>query len=587
MKFRSLTSALAALAVVVGITISAGTPAAAVPGDARIYGKVTDSVTGAPLDNVCVVNGPVASVCWTRTNTVGDYEVIIPGLTGVNFQTNIQFFRTGYNTRSDNVTVTGGSNLELNVTMVSQTPGQPPPPATPPCNPCIGNPPPPGPPTPTFTVYLPNIVRMLGGRYGWHTPFIIQNVGTASTQLDVKYYKFSDGSLVATRTATVLPGRSFVGSPNDEGDLPADTQFSVVITSVGSPVVAVVNEHQGGPGITPEALSYSGFSSGSTKVNLPLVSKMAGGWLTTMIMQNLGTAMTTVTGTFRRVDGTGTPVTISRAVQPGRSQFIDPRSESALTDGAEYSVTFAATEPFAVVANAHNDLPGSPAPMGDSFNGIPNVTNTTTYSPYVPKNADGVGRSSRVVIQNAGTTAATPSITLRAYVGGGTTTVTAPSIEPGASFSFVPTVTDGEYSMVVAGGTFAVVTTAISPATAMFYTGTNTLATKLYMPNVTRTLSGGAGDPGWTTPILIQSADATAATLRWYRFSDGSLVTTQNLTFASGATVRVDPRTVPGLTDNTQYAVVLESTGSVVAIVTELNLLAGDNAMIYKAFLQP
>ena len=51
--------------------------------------------------------------------------------------------------------------------------------------------------------------------------------------------------------------------------------------------------------------------------------------------------------------------------------------------------------------------------------------------------------------------------------------------------------------------------------------------------------------------------------------------------------VRRRARLVLGLTDNTQYAVVLDSPGQVVAIVTELNLLAGDNAMIYKAFLAP
>ena len=579
MKLRALIAALAALAVVVGITLSAGTPASALHG--RIIGKVTDSTTGVPLKDVCITVGPPIR-CWTATNAQGDYVVDLTAIGPDGQSWELYYLRTGYVTTNKTYVVNGDTAGDM--TLVSNNPGTPPPTTTP--VPGLVQQPPAGPPPPTFTVYLPNITRMLGGRYGWHTPFIIQNVGTVATDLSVKYYRFTDGSLVATRTATVQPGRSFVGSPNDEGDLPADAQFSVVITSTGAPVVAVVNEHQGGPGITLEALSYSGFSGGSTKVNLPLVSKMVGGWLTTMIIQNLGVGTTTVTGTFKRLDAAGS-ATITRVIQPGRSQFIDPRSEPSLVDGAEYAVTFTSPEQFAVVANAHNDLAGSPAPMGDSYNGVPNVIGTTTYAPYVPKNTDGVGRSSRVVIQNAGTVAATPSITLRAFVGDATSTVTAPSIEPGASFSFVPTVADGEYSMVVAGGTFAVVTTAISPATAMFYTGTSTPATKLYMPNVTRTLSGGAGDPGWTTPILLQSADATAATLRWFRFSDGSLVTTQAVVLTAGQTTRIDPRTVTGLSDNTQYAVTLDSPGQVVAIVAELNLLAGDNAMIYKAFLQP
>ena len=580
MKLRALISALAAVAVVIGITLSAGTPANALHG--RIIGKVTDATTGVPLKDVCVTLGPPIR-CWTATNASGDYVVDLRDLGPDGQSWELYYLRTGYVTTNRTYIVNGDTNGDI--TLTSNNPGTPPPATTP--VPGLVQQPPAAPPPPTFTVYLPNITRMLGGRYGWHTPFIIQNVGTVSTDLTVRYYNFTDGSHVATRTSTILPGRSFVGSPNDEGDLPENAQFSVVITSAGAPVVAVVNEHQGGPGITPEALSYSGFSTGSTKVNLPLVSKMASGWLTTMIIQNLGAATTSVTATFQRIDAAGT-ASISRVVQPGRSQFIDPRSESALANGGEYAVTFAATEPFAVVANAHNDLPGSVAPMGDSYNGVPNVTGTITYAPYIAKNTDGVGRSSRVVVQNAGTVAATPSITLRAFVGGASTTVAdVPSIQPGQSWSFVPTVADGEYSAVVSGGNFAVVATAISPTTAMFYTGTSTPATKLYMPNVTRTLTSGAGDPGWTTPILLQSADATAATLRWYRFSDGSLVTTQAVTLTAGQTTRIDPRSVTGLADNTQYAVTLDSPGQVVAIVTELNLLAGDNAMIYKGFLQP
>src|SRR5687767_10561417 len=584
MKLRAILSALVAVAIAVSVPLAS--PAEALHGKERIMGKVTEAVTGTPLDNVCVVLGPAASRCWTATNVLGDYVIDLGAIAPPGFSTPVQFFRTGYASKSIDVVVNNDTDTVVNVTLTRNDGGSgaPPPASTPPN--LVQQPPAP----PTFSVYLPNITRMLGGRYGWHTPFIVQNVGTANTSLSVKYYNFTDGSLVATRTATVLPGRSYVGSPNDDVDpiLPENSQFSVVVTSAGSPVVAVVNEHQGGPGITPEALSYSGFSTGSTKVNLPLVSKLSGGWLTTMIIQNVGAATTSVTGTFRRLDATAAPVLITRVVQPGRSQFIDPREEASLVAGGEYAVTFASAEPIAVVANAHNDLAGSPAPMGDSYNGVPNVTNTTTYAPYIPKNTDGVGRSSRVVIQNAGTTAAMPSITLRAYLGGATTTVTAPSIEPGASWAFVPTVADGEYSAVIAGGTFAVVTTAISPATAMFYTGTNTLANKLFIPNLTRKLTlDPVADPGWNTPILIQSADATAATLKWYRFADGSLVTTQVVPLTAGATTRVDPRTVVGLTDNTQYAVVLESPGQVVAIVTELNLLAGDNAMIYKAFLQP
>ena len=582
MSFRAIFRALVAIAIVASSVLATATPAAALHGKERIVGKVTDDATGTSLDNVCVVLGPSAARCFTATNVLGEYVMDLGAIAPPGFATPVQFFRTGYASVSTNVLLNNDADTVVNVTMTRNDGGSgAPPPASPPPN-LVQQP-----PTPlAFTVNLPNITRMLGGRYGWHTPFIVQNVGTGATGLTVKYYNFTDGSLVATRTATVQPGRSFVGSPNDEGDLPENAQFSVVINSTSAPVVAVVNEHQGGPGITAEALSYSGIGTGSTKVSLPLVSKLVGGWLTTMIIQNVGVNPTTVTAAFTRIDAAGS-ATITRTVLPGRSQFIDPRSESSLVDGAEYAVTLTASEPIAVVANAHNDLAGAPAPMGDAYNGVPNVTGLSTYLPYIAKNTDGIGRTSRVVIQNAGTVAAVPTLTLVPFGGGTPTLVTAPVIEPGASYAFTPAVADGEYSLKITDGTFAALATAISPATAMFNTGSSTPANKLFAPNVTRVLSGGAGDPGWTTPILIHSVNATNATLSWYRFSDGSLVATQNVLLVTGATTRVDPRTVTGLADNNQYSVVLSSGTEIVAIVTELNLSAGDNAMVYRGFLAP
>ncbi|MEK7285583.1 MAG: hypothetical protein AAB114_06970, partial [Chloroflexota bacterium] len=143
--------------------------------------------------------------------------------------------------------------------------------------------------TPTTTVYLPNITKTLGGPGGWVTPFIVQNVGTAAATLEGSFYRFSDGSLVTCRKVTGLaPGTSFADVPNNDTDLPADSQFAVVVRSFGSQVVSVVNEHQGA-GERAEALSYVGLTTGATKVALPYVAKAVGGWVTTFIIQNLGT----------------------------------------------------------------------------------------------------------------------------------------------------------------------------------------------------------------------------------------------------------------------------------------------------------
>jgi hypothetical protein len=107
---------------------------------------------------------------------------------------------------------------------------------------------------------------------------------------------------------------------------------------------------------------------------------------------------------------------------------------------------------------------------------------------------------------------------------------------------------------------------------------------RFFLPNVTRTLGGAAG---WTTPIILQSVSASGATVEWRRFSDGVLVTTQNLTMAAGSALRIDPLAVGGLSDDTQYAVTATGVGgSLAAIVIEL-ASGADNAMIYEGFGTP
>lgn len=452
--------------------------------------------------------------------------------------------------------------------------------------------------TPTATVYLPNITKTLGGPSGWVTPFIVQNVGGASTTLEVSFYRFSDGSLVTCRSVPgLLPGTSFADVPNNDIDLPDDSQFSVVVRSFGSQVVSVVNEHQGS-GDRAEALSYVGLTQGSTQVALPYVAKAVGGWTTTFVVQDLGSADALVTAAFSSADGTRT-ATLTRRIGSGRSQFVDPTVETALVAGTEYSVLLTSDQPIAVIVNAHNDAPSVARPMGFSYNGVAVAGSDPTYLPYVARNTDGIGRTTRVIVQNAGTADATPSLAFRSATGAQVSIVAPAAVRPGRSWSFDPRFTadgltacpptpsagcvpDGEHGLVVGGGTFAVLGTTLSPATAMGMVAARPAASRIYLPNITRTLGGSSG---WTTPIVLQSAGATSATLRWYRFADGLLAVTQYLpSLVSGGSVRIDPRSVAGLADDTQYAVVADFTGHASALVLELNALGGDAGMSYEGF---
>ena len=444
--------------------------------------------------------------------------------------------------------------------------------------------------TATTTVYLPNITRMLGGPDGWQTPFIVQNVGTVATDLTMSFYAFSDGTLVKTRVVTALqPGTSVFHDPNSDTELAAGGQFSVVVASTTSPIVAVVNEHQNVSNPTrQEALSYSGLSSGSTSVSLPYVADQVSGWLTTFIMQNLGSATANVTAKF--VTGT-TTVTLLRTIAPGRSGFVDPRFESQLAVGSEYGVTLTSDQPIAVVVNAHNDAASAVFPKGFSYNGVPASSLRDQFVPYVARNADTVRRSSRLLVQNSGLAAAVPHLFFRKFDTATPIGIDLPSLQPGATASFDPTtagqLADGEYSLHVTGGQFAVVDALTTQTSAMGYVSQSAFTDTIYLPNITRTLGG---PNGWTTPFIVQATSQfqQPITIKWFRFADGQLVTTQTLVgLPYGASHRVDPRAVTALTDDTQYAVVVNIPIGGQAVVTELNLSGGDGEMAYEGFAPP
>jgi len=465
---------------------------------------------------------------------------------------------------------------------------------------------------PVSSVYIPNVTKTLGGPSGWSTPFIIQNIGAASTDVEVRFLPFGSGSPVACRNVLALaPGASFADVPSNDPDLRDNSQFSVLVRAFGSDVVAVVNQ-QAGSGASQEADAYVGASTGSTTVFLPNIVRRFYGFHSPIIIQSIYISpvdtSTLVTANFVSFDGTKT-ATITRTLCCGQSQVIEPNVEPTLADGTQYAVTVTATHPIGILVNTHRDE-GVSTPVMYSVNGIASDAGAATlYGPYAVKNVAGVGRGiSTIVVENMGTASVSPTLSFTTLGGGPSTTISGPPTSPGRSWVFDPRYTggdttkaicgaaaspgclgDGEYSFVAQGsGSIAAQVNVIwesasgEPQTAAGYIAIARPSAKVYLPNLTRTLGGA---DGWTTPFVIQSAGATNVKLSWYRFSDGSLVTTQNLAVTAGSALRVDPRGVPALSDDTQYSVVLDGgSQNIAAIVTELNYSGGDGAMIYPGF---
>jgi hypothetical protein len=95
------------------------------------------------------------------------------------------------------------------------------------------------------------------------------------------------------------------------------------------------------------------------------------------------------------------------------------------------------------------------------------------------------------------------------------------------------------------------------------------------------------GTSGWTTLIYVQPGTATQATVRYYALGTGALVTSQTLALAATGT-RLDPRALPALQDNAQYAVTIDGNGgTLTAIAHEQAGVGGDASMIYEGFALP
>ena len=457
----------------------------------------------------------------------------------------------------------------------------------------------------TAVNYLPNVTKALGGPTGFTTPFIVQNSGLVATDLEIEFKRFSDGSCVWRRSiGRLAPGASFAATLVNDALLPADSQFSVVIRSFGAPIVSVVNE-QAGSGARAEAMSYDGFAEGATTVWLPNVVRRFFGYHTPIVMQNLGSAAATATVRFVPFDG-GAATTTTRTLQPGQSRFIEPNIEPGLVDGRQYAATITSTQPLAAVVNTQNDDPDVANPVAYATDGIASAA-FAAYGAYAAKNANDSGRAnttSTIVVQNVGGAAVVPAIAFTP-LGGGTTRRFArgSALAPGAAWVFDPRyangdtalpfcvtasaacLADGEYSFVAnAAGQIAAVVNVISPASAMGYSAAMRASATYDLPNVTRTLGGASG---WTTPIVLQSVTATSATLTWRSFRTG-LATSQTVTLTPPAAVKIDPRGVPGLTDDTQYSVTIAANrgtepGNISAAVIEL-ADGADNAMMYEGF---
>jgi hypothetical protein len=283
-------------------------------------------------------------------------------------------------------------------------------------------------------VGLPLVMR---NNSGFSTFFSVQNAGTADATITINYTPGTAGSAAAEGPITLKPGASRTFDQSTNNALGAKFIGSASITS-NQPVVAMVS--QVGTGSIRTLLLYDGFSGGSTNVRAPLVMSNNSGYFTSLNVQNVGSAPTTVTVSYsaNQVGGFA-PVNETLTLNPGQGGNLLQAAGQWANNRYIGSATLTASQPLVVVVN---ELKIDAPSQGSAYEGLnPAGLTTKASAPLLMSNNGGYITS--VQCQNAGAAPATVTVTYSANtVGGGTPAPDTRTVAPGANVTIfqAPTV---------------------------------------------------------------------------------------------------------------------------------------------------
>jgi hypothetical protein len=316
------------------------------------------------------------------------------------------------------------------------------------------------------TVYLPNVTRRF---YGYDTPFIVQNLGTATTLVTATFTSF-DGIQHRTLALSVQPGRSGVIDPDYTAGLIDGTQYSVVLRA-DQPIAAIVNAHNESG--APVAYTTSGITTGGRILYAPYAAKSgsAGGLNSPVVVQNLADSSVDATLEFTPLGGGSAQSFTLTAIGAGRSKVFDPRftlgttvpclsaSPSCLGAG-EYSVRVVATGSVAAIVIPTSDV------TADAYAATA-VPSTRAFLPNVTRTLGGPsGWTTPIVLQSTAPTTTTATLRWYRFLDGALVRTQVLSVPAGGALWIDPRVVlglrdDAQYSVVVDGSGGATIATIV------------------------------------------------------------------------------------------------------------------------------
>jgi len=349
---------------------------------------------------------------------------------------------------------------------------------------------------------LPVVMR---NRTGWTTLISLENTGDADATGTLRFLN-ETGAQVATYPFALTTVGSLRLDPRTISDLPDEYVGSVDVQST-QPIAASVTEIREGA----DALAYSGASSGSERVYLPLLFKAFNGWDSTLAVQNLDDAPVPVTVTYTRTNLPGGPWTETATVPARAAITLAQTATPGLPPDFVGSVvvTGPAGASLSAVVNAFNS-----AGSGSSYESVP-VGSTQLNAPLLFKEAGGWNTGLQV--QNVGSIVAQVTVTYTASNGPGQWREQT-LVQPGAAVTFYQPANAQLPSGFVGS---AVVTSNGHPlvgivnevhaerGVAMAYVTLGGGASMITAPNLAR------NNGGWSTGVQVQNlgGDATSMTL--------------------------------------------------------------------------
>src|SRR2546428_3385744 len=154
------------------------------------------------------------------------------------------------------------------------------------------------------SVFLPNITRRF---FGFDTPFIIQNLGTATTTATARFVSFDGSAPTITSIRNIAAGCSQPIDPNFEPGLMDGKQYAVTVTAA-QPISVVVNTQDDLAGAQfPKAYSVDGVAAGTGGATLygAYAAKNTDGVgrVSTIVVQNMGTTAAVPSISFTPMGG--------------------------------------------------------------------------------------------------------------------------------------------------------------------------------------------------------------------------------------------------------------------------------------------